>query len=64
MSALLEHELISVPPFLQEIQTTNLHELLKFKLPQAYEELQALVIVEDTSVYFDAWNELTGTLVK
>ena len=64
LSTLLEHELISVPLELQEIQTTDLHELLKFKLQQAYKELHAPVIVEDTSIYFDAWNELPGPLVK
>ena len=64
LSSLLEHELISVPLDLEEIQTTDLHELLKFKLNQAYEELHAPVIVEDTSLYFDAWNELPGPLIK
>jgi inosine triphosphate pyrophosphatase len=64
LSTLLEHELISVPLDLEEIQTTDLHELMKFKLYQAYEELHAPVIVEDTSLYFDAWNELPGPLIK
>ena len=64
LSALLEHEFISIPLDLQEIQTTDLHELLKFKLQQAYKELQAPVIVEDTSLYFDSWNELPGPFVK
>ena len=64
LSTLLEHELISVPLDLEEIQTTDLNELLKFKLNQAYEELHAPVIVEDTSLYFDAWNELPGPLIK
>ena len=64
LSILLEHDLISVPLDLREIQTTNLNELLRFKLNQAYEELHAPVIVEDTSLYFDAWNELPGPLIK
>ena len=64
LSTLLEHELISVPLDLEEIQTTDLNELMKFKLYQAYEELHAPVIVEDTSLYFDAWNELPGPLIK
>ena len=64
LSTLLEHELISAPLDLEEIQTTDLHELLKFKLYQAYRELHAPVIVEDTSLYFDAWNELPGPLIK
>ncbi len=49
---------------LQEIQTTDLYELVKFKLLQAYEHVELPVIVEDTSLYFDAWNELPGPLVK
>ena len=49
---------------LQEIQTTDLHELVKFKLSQAYEQVQEPVIVEDTSLYFVAWNELPGPLIK
>ena len=64
LSTLLKHELISVPLDLKEIQTTDLYELMKFKLNQAYEELHAPVIVEDTSLYFDAWNELPGPLIK
>ena len=61
---MIENELISLPIDLKEIQTTDLHELLKFKLNQAYEEVHAPVIVEDTSLYFDAWNELPGPLIK
>ena len=61
---LLECNLNRVELDLQEIQTTDLHELVKFKLRQAYEQVQAPVIVEDTSLYFEAWNELPGPLVK
>ena len=49
---------------LQEIQTTDIHELVKFKLIQAYKHFQTPLIVEDTSLYFEAWNELPGPLVK
>ena len=64
LSTLLEQKLISVPLYLQEIQTTDLHELVKFKLDQAYEKLHDQVIVEDTSLYFNAWNKLPGPLIK
>jgi len=64
LSELLEFKLSPVELDLQEIQTTDLHELVKFKLRQAYEHVQAPVIVEDTSLYFEAWNELPGPLVK
>ena len=64
LSELLECNLSPIELDLQEIQTTDLHELVKFKLRQAYEQVQAPVIVEDTSLYFEAWNELPGPLVK
>jgi len=63
-SELLEHQLEPFPLDLQEIQTTDLHELVKNKLQQAYEHIQAPVIVEDTSLYFEAWNKLPGPLIK
>ena len=52
------------PVDLQEIQTTDLQQLVKYKLQQAFETLQTPVIVEDTSLYFEAWNELPGPLIK
>ena len=64
LSELLEFNLYHIEIDLQEIQTTDLHELVKFKLRQAYEHVQAPVMVEDTSLYFEAWNELPGPLVK
>ena len=64
LSELLESNVTRIEIDLQEIQTTDLHELVKFKLRQAYEHVQAPVIVEDTSLYFEAWNELPGPLVK
>ena len=48
----------------QGIHKTDLHELVKFKIRKANEYLQAPVIVEDTSLYFIAWNELPRPLVK
>ena len=64
LSELLECNLSHVELDLKEIQTTDLHDLDKFKLRQAYEHVQAPVIVEDTSLYFEDWNELPGPLVK
>ena len=64
LSELLEFNLSHIELDLQEIQTTNLHELVKFKIRKAYEYAQAPVIVEDTSLYFLAWNELPGPQVK
>ena len=64
LSELLEFNLSHIELDLQEIQTTNLHELVKFKIRKAHEYAQAPVIVEDTSLYFLAWNELPGPQVK
>jgi non-canonical purine NTP pyrophosphatase (RdgB/HAM1 family) len=64
LSELLEYRLTPLELDLQEIQTTDLQELVKHKLKQAYEHIHAPVIVEDTSLYFKAWNELPGPLVK
>ena len=64
LSELLELNLSHIELDLQEIQTTDIHELVKFKIRKAYEYAQAPVIVEDTSLYFVAWNELPGPLVK
>ena len=64
LSEMLEFNLSHIEIDFQEIQTTDLHELVKFKLSQAYEQVQKPVIVEDTSLYFVAWNELPGPLIK
>ena len=64
LSELLDCNLSRIELDLKEIQTTDLHELVKFKLRQAYERVQGPVIVEDTSLYFEAWKELPGPLVK
>ena len=64
LSELLDFKLSLIMLDLQEIQTTDLQELVKFKLCQAYENVQEPVIVEDTSLYFKAWNDLPGPLVK
>ena len=64
LSELLELNLSHIELDLKEIQTTDSHDLVKFKLLQAYDHTNAPVLVEDTSLYFVAWNELPGPLVK
>ena len=64
LSELLEWNISRIELDLQEIQTTDLDELVNFKLRQAYDHVQAPVIVEDTSLYFESWSELPGPLVK
>tara|TARA_B100000686_G_scaffold21921_1_gene20030 strand:+ start:749 stop:1249 length:501 start_codon:yes stop_codon:yes gene_type:complete len=61
---MLEFNLSQIELDLKELQTTDLHELINFKLSQAYKKVQAPVLVEDTSLYFVAWNELPGPLIK
>ena len=58
LSELLEWNISRIELDLQEIQTTDLNELVNFKLRQAYEHVRARVIVEETSLYFEAWSEL------
>ncbi len=64
LDELLDCNLSHIELDLKEIQTTDLHELVKYKLCQAYDYAQEPVIVEDTSLYFKAWNELPGPLIK
>ena len=64
LSAFLENRLTLLDLHSEEIQTDDLHELVKHKLERAYEHIQAPVLVEDTSLYFNAWNELPGPFVK
>ena len=61
---LLQIPLETIKIELEELQTTDLQILLQHKLQQAYEKIQAPVIVEDTSLYFNAWNRLPGPLIK
>ena len=47
-----------------EIQTSNINEIVKHKVKQAYKELKCPVLVEDSGLIFSAWNGLPGALVK
>ena len=64
LSNLLQRELLQVDLDLMEIQTSDLKLLVKNKLSQAWMGLHKPVIVEDTSLYFEAWGNLPGPLVK
>tara|TARA_B100000676_G_C17821845_1_gene703060 strand:- start:318 stop:872 length:555 start_codon:yes stop_codon:yes gene_type:complete len=61
---LLGNQIILAEFDLSELQTTNLRELVGDKLKQAYKKVNAPVFVEDSSLYFEAWNELPGPLIK
>lgn len=56
----LEHQKID----LDEIQSTNLHEIVRHKLLQAYAECGKPVLVEDVSLVFNALGELPGPYIK
>ena len=60
LSNLLQKELLQVDLDLMEIQTSDLKLLVENKLCQAWMGLQKPVIVEDTSLYSEAWGEFTG----
>lgn len=49
---------------LAEIQSLNLQEIVKHKLRQAYEVVQAPVLVEDVSLEFTALHGLPGPFIK
>lgn len=56
----LEHQKID----LDEIQSTNLEEIVEHKVRQAYELVKRPVLVEDVSLGFDALGGLPGPFVK
>lgn len=49
---------------LDELQSTDLHTIVKHKLRQAYEVVQAPVLVEDVSLEYTALNGLPGPYIK
>jgi non-canonical purine NTP pyrophosphatase (RdgB/HAM1 family) len=49
---------------LDEIQTIDGKQVIEKKARKAYSILKKPVLVEDTSLYFNAWNGLPGALVR
>lgn len=49
---------------LDEIQSLDLHEIIRHKLRQAYAQLQSPVIVEDVSAELEKLNGLPGPFIK
>ncbi len=64
LSKLLERSLEQVRVEFEEIQTSDLQVLVTHKLGQAWKRVQKPLIVEDTSLYFEAWNGMPGPLIK
>lgn len=56
----IEHKNLDIP----EIQSLNLEEVATAKALEAYQQLGAPVLVEDTALTFPALNGLPGTLIK
>lgn len=51
-------------PDLDEIQTSDVEQVVVHKLSQAQDRLRCPVMVEDSGLIFCAWNGLPGALVK
>ena len=49
---------------LDELQSTDLHVIVKHKLEQAYAEVGRPVLVEDVSLSFNALGDLPGPYIK
>jgi non-canonical purine NTP pyrophosphatase (RdgB/HAM1 family) len=49
---------------LQEIQSLNLREIIEYKAKEAYKHVGKTLLVEDTSLTFNALKKLPGTLIK
>ena len=49
---------------LDELQTTDLERLVRFKADQAHRMVGESVLVEDTALIFEAWGKLPGPFIK
>ena len=49
---------------LYEIQSLDLKEIVEQKAREAYQQVQSPVLIEDTSLIFNALGKLPGTLIK
>lgn len=49
---------------LTEIQSLDLHEIVEHKAKEAYRQVQTPVLVDDTSLVFNALGKLPGPLIK
>jgi len=57
-------ELVQLPLDIPEIQTTSLHEISADKAMKAFEKTWKRVLVEDTGIYFEAFNYFPWALTK
>lgn len=56
----LEHRKIDI----EEIQELDLEKLIRIKALSAFEQINSPVLVEDTSLTFDAWGRMPGPFIK
>ena len=56
----LSHHKLDLP----EIQSLDAHEVVEYKVKEAYKILHQPVLVEDTSLVFNTLGKLPGTLIK
>ncbi|MDH4247194.1 MAG: non-canonical purine NTP pyrophosphatase [Deltaproteobacteria bacterium] len=64
VSAFLNWPIEGVRADLDELQTTDLKELVTHKVRQAWAQVNAPVMVEDTALIFHAWGDLPGPFVR
>ena len=64
LSKYLGHPVDHVKLDLDEIQSTDLNEIVEHKVQQAYEIIKKPVIVEDVSLEFEALGGLPGPFIK
>ena len=60
----LEHPVAHKKLNLPEVQSLNLHEIIEHKTKEAFEQVGGTVLVEDTSLTFNALGKLPGPLIK
>ena len=64
LQAILGAGVTGVSLELLEIQSVDIRDVIEAKARHAFEIAKAPVLVEDTSLSFEAWNGLPGALVK
>ncbi|MBS3081078.1 non-canonical purine NTP pyrophosphatase [Candidatus Pacearchaeota archaeon] len=64
LSKYLGHPVDHIKLDLDEIQSTDLKEIVEHKVRQAYEKIKKPVIVEDVSLEFEALGGLPGPFIK
>ena len=64
LSRHLAHPVKHIKLDIPEIQSLDLHEVVEFKAKEAYKQINSTVLVEDTSLTFNALAKLPGPLIK